>query len=445
MFGEVGRQRYTFARQMRRSVDIKFSEKNPQIPILRAGWQPRSVNPMKIIYIHQHFSTLAEGGSTRSYYLAKALVEAGMPVELITRHNQPTYEVKTVEGIRVHYLPVHYDNAQGFNGRVWSFLKFVILAYRTARRIPDVHLCYAVSTPLTTGLIALGLRRFGRIPYCFEVGDLWPLAPVQMGVIRNPLLKRLLFALEKKIYREAMGIVALSPDIRDGIAQVVPGKRIHLIPNVADCDFFQMEEKKPALEETFGVTGKLVVTYFGTLGRANRLEYLLAAARSCQAASVDVAFLIVGKGAELPKLQRLAAAYALQNLRFLPHADKYALRDVLNVTDAVYISFASFPVLATGSPNKFFDALAAGKLCLVNFGGWIRELVEREQCGRYVNPEKPETFYAQLQSFLRDPSRLAFYQRNARTLAETRFSRRLLTQQFIEVIQQAGQQSLVSQ
>ncbi|MBC7922378.1 MAG: glycosyltransferase family 4 protein [Ferruginibacter sp.] len=399
---------------------------------------------MKVLYIHQHFSTLAEGGSTRSYYLAKALVDAGISVELITRHNHPVYAVKNVEGIRVHYLPVYYDNAQGFNGRVRAFLKFAILAYRTARRVPDVDLCYAVSTPLTTGLIALALRRFGRIPYCFEVGDLWPLAPVQLGVIRNRLLKRLLFALEKQIYREAASIVALSPGIRDGIAQVVPGKQIHLIPNVADCDFFRMEDKDPALASAFGVAGKLVVTYFGTIGRANHLEYLLTAARSCQTVTDSVAFLIVGKGAELPNLQRLAAAYALKNLRFLPHVDKYALRDVLNVTDAVYISFASVPVLATGSPNKFFDALAAGKPCLVNFGGWIRELVEREQCGRYVNPAEPETFYAQIEPFLRDPSRLVAYQRNARTLAETRFSRKQLTREFVRIIQQVGEQSLVN-
>lgn len=387
--------------------------------------------PMNIVYIHQHFSTLTEGGSTRSYYLAKALSDAGHRVEMITRHNQKAYAAQWIDGIRVHYLPVYYDHTQGFAGRVYSFLKFVVLAYRTARKISGVNVCYAVSTPLTTGILALCLHYFHRIPYYFEVGDLWPLAPVQMGVIRNPLLQKCLFALERKIYRNARKIVALSPGIREGIERAAPGKEIHLIPNMADLEFFRMEAKQRALEIRYGVENKFVVTYFGTIGKANFLEALLEAARYCQGQDDTVAFLIVGKGAELPRLQQLASNYALRNLRFLPHADKFALRDVLNVTDAVYISFAQVPVLETGSPNKFFDALALGKICLVNFHGWIRQLVEDRRCGIYVAPEKPATFYANIQPFLADPALKTTYQQNARQLAEEEFSRTRLSEKFV--------------
>jgi glycosyltransferase involved in cell wall biosynthesis len=386
---------------------------------------------MKIVYIHQHFSTLAEGGSTRSYYLAKALMEAGHQVELVTRHNQKAYAAQWIDGIQVHYLPVFYDNTQGFVGRVYSFLRFAVLAYQTARKIPGVDVCYAVSTPLTTGIIALLLQRLHRIPYYFEVGDLWPAAPVQMGVIRNPLLKKLLFALERKIYRNAQKIVALSPGIRDGIEGVVPGKEIHVIPNMADLEFFRREEKQKELEKKYGVEHQFVVTYFGTIGKANALHCLLEAARHCQEISEQLVFLIVGKGAELPRLQRLAATYSLHNLWFLPHADKFTLRDILNVTDAVYISFAQVPVLQTGSPNKFFDALALGKICLVNFSGWIRELVEDRQCGVYINPEKPELFYVKIKPFLAGSDLRINYGQNARRLAEEAFARTELSKKFV--------------
>jgi glycosyltransferase involved in cell wall biosynthesis len=388
---------------------------------------------MKIVYIHQHFSTLAEGGSTRSYYLAKALSDAGHRVELITRHNQKAYSAQWIDGIRVHYLSVYYDNTQGFAGRVYAFLKFVVLAYQTARKISGINVCYAVSTPLTTGIIALLLHYFRRIPYYFEVGDLWPLAPVQMGVIRNPFLQKLLFALERNIYRNARKIVALSPGIQEGIEQVVPGKEIHLIPNMADLEFFRMEGKQRALEIRYGVENKFVITYFGTIGKANFLDALLDAARYCQGQSEEIAFLILGKGAELPRLQQLASTYALRNLRFLPHADKFTLRDLLNVTDAVYISFAQVPVLETGSPNKFFDALALGKICLVNFHGWIRQLVEKQPCGVYTDPEKPEAFYANIQPFLADPDLKTTYQQNARKLAEEEFSRIRLSERFVSL------------
>jgi glycosyltransferase involved in cell wall biosynthesis len=309
----------------------------------------------------------------------------------------------------------------------------VVLAYWTACSIRRVSLCYAVSTPLTTGIIALLLKYFHRIPYYFEVGDLWPLAPVQMGVIRNPLLKRALFSLEKTIYRNARKIVALSPGIRQEIEKIVPASKIHLIPNMADTDFFQPEKKQKALEQQYGVENKWVITYFGTIGKANQLDYLLEAALQCQRQSRQVAFLVVGKGAELPRLQQLVTSYSLHNLQFLPHCDKYALRSILNVTDAVYISFARIPVLETGSPNKFFDALAAGKICLVNFGGWIRELVESQICGKYTDPEQPGSFYAAIEPFLRDPALKNRYQQNARQLAEEHFSRTLLTEQFVDL------------
>ena len=169
------------------------------------------------------------------------------------------------------------------------------------------------------------------------------------------------------------------------------GKEIHLIPNIADCKFFQQEEKKGLLEKEFGLEEKFVITYFGTIGKANHLKYLLDAAKACTS-SDKVRFLVVGKGAELLPLQQLAKTYQLTNLQFLPHADKHALRDILNITDAVYISFASIPVLETGSPNKFFDALASGKLCIVNFKGWIKELAENERCGLYIDPCNPNDF-----------------------------------------------------
>ena len=391
---------------------------------------------MKMLYIHQHFATLDEGGSTRSYYLARALVESGVAVDLITRHNRAVYEILNIDGIRVHYLPVFYDNAQGFVGRVYSFMKFIGLAYYKARQLSRPDWCYAVSTPLTTGIIALLLKYFHHIPYYFEVGDLWPLAPIQMGVIRNPLLKQLLFALEKKIYQEADKIVALSPDIQDAISQVVVQDKIRLIPNLADCAFFQCEPKNPALVKQLGVEDMFVITYFGTIGKANHLEYLLEAARSCQEVSDRIFFLIAGKGAERVRLQQIAQTYQLQNVRFLPHVDKYALRDILNVTDAAYLSFAAKPVLETGSPNKFFDTLAAGKLCIINFRGWIKALVEAHSCGVYVDPNQPNAFYQRILPFIQQHDQLLKYQRNARRVAEEQFSRAKLTQQWILLVTQ---------
>lgn len=385
---------------------------------------------MKILYIHQYFNTLAKGGSTRSYYLAKALVEAGHTVELITSHNAPDYRQATVDGITLHYLPVYYDNRLGFIGRIVSFIKFIWQAYRLGASLPQISYCYATSTPLTVGVIALLLKFRRNIPFCFEVRDLWPLAPVQLGVIRNPLLIGLLNWVEKYIYQKAEQIVALSP----GMAQAIIGKgidqrKIHVIPNMADCEFFQ-----PGFGFSHQPTGKFTIAYFGAIGPVNGLETLISAAQYFQTHGLrQVNFLVVGKGKSLPTIRKRTAAYKLTNVQFIPHVNKYEMRDILARVDGVYISFASKPVLETSSPNKFFDSLAAGKLCIVNTSGWLRELVEENKCGFYASPQQPETFAARLMPYVRNPNRLHQAQRAARRLAEATFSRELLTQQFLQL------------
>ncbi len=389
---------------------------------------------MKVVYIHQYFKTYTEGGSSRSYYLAKALADNGVEVELITSHNEKSYKCTTVDGIRVHYLPVYYDNHLGFLGRIKSFVAFMWQAYRFASQIEEVDYCYASSTPLTIGVVALLLKRQKNIPYYFEVRDLWPLAPVQLGVIRNRFLQKVLSWLEQKVYQHAFELVALSPGIAAHIRRRVPNKKVHLLPNISDCGFFQKEDKKIELSHKYNVAHKFVVTYFGAVGQVNQLRSLVEIARTAQEAQLhDLAFLVVGRGNQLAEIQKLVCTYNLTNFQFIPHVSKYQLCEIMNVTDAVYVSFASYPVLETSSPNKFFDSLAAGKLCITNTAGWIAKLVQEHECGFYVHPDTPADFLKKISYYLNDSDALEQAQYNARQLAESQFSREKLTRQFVQI------------
>jgi glycosyltransferase involved in cell wall biosynthesis len=389
---------------------------------------------MKIIYIHQYFKTYAEGGSSRSYYLAKALVQAGHQVDMITAHNGNRYRKAVIDGITVHYLPVFYDNKFSFWKRIFSFLTFLLKAYRLASSIPGADICYATSTPLTVGIIALALKWQKKIPFYFEVRDLWPSAPVQMGIIRSKLLQRLLFRLESRIYRKADKIVALSPSMVPYIAQKVNQSKVYVIPNMADCGFFRPEPRNTSLAEQYGVGDKFVITYCGAVGQVNRLDYLISAAGYFQAHGCNqVAFLIAGKGRELAQLQHMAQKHQLSNLSFLGYLSKYKVRELMSITDAVYVSFDQKPVLQTGSPNKFFDGLASGKLCIVNTKGWVKELIEGEKCGFYADPLRPQELLGKLSVYLNSRIALKQVQGRSRQLAENHFSRELLTRRFLRM------------
>src|SRR6185437_816300 len=115
------------------------------------------------------------------------------------------------------------------------------------------------------------------------------------------------------------------------------------------------------------------------------------------------------------------------------HLNREEIKELLNITDAVYSSFDSKPILETTSPNKFFDALAAGKLCIVNNKGWVKELIEQEQCGFYANPQNPGELLKKIAPFISNPVRLKEYQQNARKLAEKSFSKEVLLPRFLQL------------
>jgi glycosyltransferase involved in cell wall biosynthesis len=378
---------------------------------------------MKIIYIHQYFKTPQEGGPIRSYYLAKGLVENGFEVEMITSHNHNEKIIKDVDGIKVHYLPAQYSNLMNFKRRIISFLKFMYLAIDEASKIKNADLCYATSTPLTVGLAAIKIKEKYGIPYIFEVRDLWPEAPLQLGALTNPWLLRYAEDLEQRIYNEAERIVALSPGIYSGIQKKSGDKSISMIPNMSDVGFFEKQEKDKALEDRFNTTSKFVVSYFGAIGVANKLDYFLEAAKESLESKIPAKFLIVGEGSERTRLESLSRKGGITNIDFLPFMNKSELKEMLNITDAAYVSFDNKPILETNSPNKFFDALASGKMVITNTRGWLKDLSEKYECGFYTNPENPKEFVEQLTPFLEDKTNLSIVQRNARKLGEKKFSR----------------------
>lgn len=389
---------------------------------------------MKIIYIHQYFVTPDEGGASRSYYLAKGMIEAGIEVEVITSHSKNYYDYKIIEGIKVHYLPVPYRQEYGFLKRIWAFSSFSDQAKKLIPKLPRPDFLYITSTPLTTGWIGLWAKRKLAIPFIFEVRDLWPEAPIQVGVIRNPILKKVLYGLEARIYRHALKIVALSPGIANSVREKCPSSKVHLIPNFADTDFFQPMEKKEYLLQKFGLKDKFTIVYTGAIGQVNAVEEMLVLAKLAQEKDKDYQFVVMGKGTKLPALLQDAKGMSLNNFSFIPFGSKEEVRQVLGLADMAMVTFAHLPVLKTNSPNKFFDALAAGKGIIVNHKGWVYQLVKEYKLGVYFNPELPEEAFSKIEKMASNAKLLQETQKNSRELAEKYFSKEIAVQRLLAVI-----------
>lgn len=388
---------------------------------------------VKILILHQHFNVPQTGGALRSYFLAKALVEKGHQAVVITTHNQKHFLQTTLEGIEINYLPIAYNNAFGFYRRVRAFLSFIVKSVRVASSISDIDKCYAMSTPLTVGLAAIVIKWRRGIPFLFEVGDLWPDAPVQLGFIRNTFLKFFLYKVELFIYRQSESVVALSTQMKKIIEGKIQDKPVHLIPNMADLAFFTSEPKQPVLVKKFDVEGHFVISYIGSIGYANGLEFFLDCARLTQKNALPIKLLLCGEGAMLPHLKDTVRKEGIKNVIFVPFQNRAGVKEVMNITDAVFICYRQHSILETGSPNKYFDGLAAGKLIVTNFGGWIKEEIEKEKCGFGIVSNSPEDFVKRIDEFVYDNALFLQSQKNASNLSK-KYNRKKLGDEFVNIL-----------
>lgn len=372
---------------------------------------------MVILYLHQYFRKPDEPGSHRSWYIAQALCRAGHQVHILTATQESkNFSEQITDNFYVHYLTAPYRQTMGFWRRIYAFWQFVQKAIRKSKEIPFEKI-YATSTPLSIGLIALWLKKKYKKNYLFEVRDLWPQVPVELGILKNPILKKISYFLEKKIYQNAEKIVVLSPAMQNYVQKIVPEKPAFCVPNMADCSLFVPQEKKN--ESVFRLM------YAGSIGFANGLDRVIAWAEKCSWAE----FWIIGEGAKRQAMENLVKKSKINNVYFFNSRNKKSLQELFNQADALIISFADYKILETCSPNKFFDALAAGKICISNTTGWIKDLIEENQCGFYANTA--EEFEKKLQNIVQNKNLQRQMQANARKLAENSFDKNHLCKEIV--------------
>lgn len=395
---------------------------------------------MRIVYVHQYFKTPKEPGSTRSYHIIEELIKAGHSITVIgaNKEGQKEKVVKTtVDGIDVYFIKNFYSGKLNVKERLWSFFRFMWGATKVLFKQQDVDLVIATSTPLTVGVPALLFKKFRNTPYLFEVRDLWPEFPIQMGALRNPVARGLAKWLEKSIYKNAWHIVALSPGMKDGVVKVLGrSNNVSMIPNMAKVDKFWKREKNEELRKELGLqknTFKLI--HFGAMGIANGLDYIVDAAIALKKRGVsDIEFVFLGDGSVTEGLKEKSRLNDLNNVVFHGRVPMDKTSEIVNLCNASIVPFLDIPILYTNSPNKLFDSLSAGIPIIVNSNGWTRNIVEDYQCGAYVNPNNPEELADILIEWKNNPEKVKQLGLNARMLAETKYDKSILCKKFVKVV-----------
>jgi glycosyltransferase involved in cell wall biosynthesis len=308
---------------------------------------------------------------------------------------------------------------------------------RATRLRPDVVL--ATSTPLTVAVPGIVASRLRRVRFVFEVRDLWPELPIQVGALRDPVSRALARGLARLAYRSAAHVVALSPGMAAGVRGYgIPADRVTVVPNASDLELFaggaEAGRRLRAANPWLG--DRPLVVYAGTFGVANEVEWLVRLAAAVRPLDGDVRFMLLGDGRRVSAVRDLARELGvLDRTVFVQDpVPKAEMPGVLAAADVASSVFAALPGMADNSANKFFDALAAGRPVLLNYGGWQAELVREHGAGLVLDRDDLEGSARALVALLHDADALAAAGKAGRALAEQQFSRDALFEVFAAIV-----------
>ena len=387
---------------------------------------------MKIIYLHQYFNTPEMSGGTRSYEIAKRLVASGHDVHMITSWIKETEQrdwfYELIDGIHVHWLPNTYNNKMSFKRRLMAFSKFAVAATKKAILIKDSDIIFATSTPLTIAIPGVIASKVKKIPMVFEVRDLWPEVPIAMGVLNKPYQIYLAKLLEKWAYNNSEYVIALSAGMKEGVIQAgYPDNKVTVIPNSSDNSLFEVSDAEYdnfINKNKWLPAGKSLI-YTGTFGVVNNVIIAVDIAVELKKRNSDISIILVGDGIQHDEIIDYAEKKGVLNesIFIKKQVPKHEIPFYLKYA-SIASSFAiDLPAIQANSANKFFDALAASKPILINYGGWQKDIIEDNQCGVVVWKKTVPEIVDELESFLNNEKIYEQACINSKQLALNEFSR----------------------
>ena len=407
---------------------------------------------MRITYLHQYFVTPDKPGGTRSYEMARRWADAGHDVQIVTSDREPGkgtragVRTENIDGFTVHWLHVPYTNEMQAPARLRAFLAFAFRSAALARSLRG-DVVFATSTPLTIVLPALWAVLGRRTRVVFEVRDLWPAVPIAMGALRNPLARRAALLLERLAYSRATTVVALSRDMAAHILDLgYPARKVVVATNASDLELFGVPDEVGARfrREVLGLSDVPLVVYCGTLGRANRVSYLVGVAAKLRDLGSDAVVAIFGAGWERQHILDLARQQGVLGTHLLVHdpVPKRDLPQVLNAADLCLSLFIPEPVLASNSANKYFDAMAASRPVAINYGGWQAEDIAKHGTGLVLPEDDPAEAARLIVDWIAtSPEQKQDQREAARRLAESEFSRDVIAARVLTVLTAAADPS----
>ncbi len=394
---------------------------------------------MRIVYFYQYFSTPKGSWGTRVYEFASEWVKQGHEVIVVTSVYSKSdikatkfIEDQNFEGIQVKIINVTIDNKQPFFKRIFSFLVYAFTSSWFALTL-KADVVIASSGPITVGIPGLVARYLRGRKLVFETRDLWPEGAIELGIIKNPIMKRLSYWFEKKCYNASSLIVSLSSGMRKHIVAHHKHPNVIDVTNAANIELFSTRQPFNGRGE---IIAKKYAIYTGNIGEVNNSWWLLLAAQELsKAGREDIIILMIGEGQQRFKIEEEAKKLGLKNFIRWGLMPKENLVGLIQNSIVSLVPLKGTTVLDTSSPNKFFESLAAGIPVIQNTNGWMKDFLDEYQVGFTLDPNNPLLLAQTLIQLDGEPEKLKLMGLKAAVIAKQEFDKTFLADKMLNAIE----------
>jgi glycosyltransferase involved in cell wall biosynthesis len=404
---------------------------------------------MKILYVSQYFPPEMGAPSARVFELAREWVNQGHEVTVLTAFPHHPVGIKRKEdrgvlfrheekdGIKILRTYVYATANKGTLRRMLSYASFMISASVIGRfRCTHPDIIIGTSPQLLCARAAFSLSRKFKVPFVFEVRDLWPESILAVEAMKDNALITFLKKMAMTLYTRSAHIVTVGEGYKHKIHQLynIPESKISVIPNGIVPEMFTPTNNREQQRKDLGWDKSFIVLYIGTHGMAHNLETLLQAANRLKD-QPSIRFVLIGEGAEKENLKQEALKMNLTNVTFMDGQSREDVPTYYNACDLGVVLLRDTPLFREVLPSKIFEYLAMERPILITVDGQARELVEQNGAGWFVPPENPERLADSIRKLLTDHAALKEAGKNGRELVARSFTRHALSHQYVEILE----------
>ena len=403
---------------------------------------------MHILFLTDNFPPEGNAPATRTFEHAHEWVNKGHKVTVITcAPNFPEGKVfegyknkwlskHKIEGINVWRVKTYITANEGFIKRTIDFISFMLSSLFFGLFTRKVDIVIGTSPQFFTVISAWALAKFKRVPFVFELRDIWPASITAVGAMKVSWIIKVLEKLELFLYHQADLIISVTHSFKLELQnRGVSADKIKVVLNGVDLSKYKpLPDKDKGFAEEFQLQGKFVAGYVGTHGLAHALDSIIQAAELLKADD-DVRIVFAGGGADRSRLEKLVKACDLSNVVMIPRQAKENMPKIWSLCDVSLVSLKDTPLFSTVIPSKIFESMAMKLPIIISVPeGESTEIIRREKVGLVIPPENPNRLAEALLNIKNNNDMYNTYATNS-FLAAKKFNRKKLSIEMMSYIE----------